>query len=815
MGQRIYLDNDWEFTQQFDDDLIQGNFDRASLTQVRLPHTTAELPFHYFDEHEYQMLCGYVRHIYGEKEWAGKTVLLTFEAVGHDATVYLNGKKICENHCGYTAFTTDLTEHLKLGEDNLLVVRVDSRESLNVPHFGFVIDYMNYGGIYRDVYLTINNPAYIRDVFVTTRLADRYYEDLGEEKPFLRAHASKTLSRIEITGAGTDFVLRQSIRKKGEEDWQVLGEVATTPVETGACELTFSIGDVELWDVTHPVLYEMKTEFCDGSGGVCDEVITTFGFRKAVFKKNGFYLNGRKLKIRGLNRHQSYAYVGYAMPDSMQEFDAILLKEELGVNAVRTSHYPQKQSFIDKCDELGLLVFTEFPGWQHIGDDDWKEQAVENVRTMVTQYRNHPSIILWGVRINESVDDDPFYERTNKMAHVLDPSRQTGGVRCYKKGSFLEDVFTYNDFSHEGKKKGCEKKSDVTSDTERPYLISEYNGHMYPTKAYDWEEHRMEHAKRHANVLDEVARQEDISGSFGWCMFDYNTHKDFGSGDRICYHGVMDMFRNPKQAAFVYAMQQDEKPVLELSSSMDIGEHPGCNRGDIFIYTNADSVRMYKNDVFIREFYAGDSPYKNLRHGPIPVNDYIGNLLEEKENMPKAQADAVKDLLNEVARVGLYGMSKTMYLKAGRLMVQYHMKMTDAVELYNRYIGDWGGASTTYRFEAIRGGEVVKTLTKTPMTKTCLQVKVSHTELAETHTYDVAAVRFMLTDENGNQLPFANDPVTLEATGAIELIGPSVVSLQGGMFGCYVKTKGQAGDGKLKLSLQNGETKEVEFTVSV
>ncbi|MCR5337035.1 MAG: glycoside hydrolase family 2 protein, partial [Lachnospiraceae bacterium] len=645
--------------------------------------------------------------------------------------------------------------------------------------------------------------------------ADRYYEDLGEEKPFLRAHASKTLSRIEITGAGTDFVLRQSIRKKGEEDWQVLGEVATTPVETGACELTFSIGDVELWDVTHPVLYEMKTEFCDGSGGVCDEVITTFGFRKAVLKKNGFYLNGRKLKIRGLNRHQSYAYVGYAMPDSMQEYDAILLKEELGVNAVRTSHYPQKQSFIDKCDELGLLVFTEFPGWQYIGDDDWKEQAVENVRTMVTQYRNHPSIILWGVRINESVDDDPFYERTNKMAHVLDPSRQTGGVRCYKKGSFLEDVFTYNDFSHEGKKKGCDKKSDVTSDNERPYLISEYNGHMYPTKAFDWEEHRMEHAKRHANVLDEVAKQEDISGSFGWCMFDYNTHKDFGSGDRICYHGVMDMFRNPKQAAFVYAMQQDEKPVLELSSTMDIGEHPGCNRGDIFIYTNADSVRMYKNDVFIREFYAGDSPYTNLRHGPIPVNDYIGNLLEEKENMPKAQAQAVKDLLNEVARVGLYGMSKTMYLKAGRLMVQYHMKMTDAVELYNRYIGDWGGASTTYRFEAIRGGEVVKTLTKTPMTKTCLQVKVSHTELVETHTYDVAAVRFMLTDENGNQLPFANDPVTLETTGAIELIGPSVVSLQGGMFGCYVKTKGQEGEGKLTLSMQNGERKEIDFTVSI
>lgn len=98
---------------------------------------------------------------------------------------------------------------------------------------------------------------------------------------------------------------------------------------------------------------------------------------------------------------------------------------------------------------------------------------------------------------------------------------------------------------------------------------------MFPTKPFDDEEHRTEHAIRHANVLNAVAQEPDIAGSFGWCMFDYNTHKDFGSGDRICYHGVMDMFRNPKLAAAVYSSQQEDTPVLELSSSMDIGEHPG------------------------------------------------------------------------------------------------------------------------------------------------------------------------------------------------------------------------------------------------
>ena len=124
------------------------------------------------------------------------------------------------------------------------------------------------------------------------------------------------------------------------------------------------------------------------------------------------------------------------MPESMQRMDADILKYELGVNAVRTSHYPQSHYFIDQCDRIGLLVFMEIPGWQHIGDEAWKDRAVINVRDMVMQYRNHTSIILWGVRINESQDDDDFYRRTNAVAHELDPSRPTGGVRAHKRAAF-------------------------------------------------------------------------------------------------------------------------------------------------------------------------------------------------------------------------------------------------------------------------------------------------------------------------------------------------------------------------------------------
>ena len=828
---RVYLNNDWKFSETFNQSMAAADYNDGSMTSVRIPHTVKETAYHYFDEHEYQMVSGYRKVLNAPESWKDKVILLTFEGIAHDAAVFVNGVEIVQHHCGYTAFTADISSCLKYGEDNIIAVRCDSRENLNVPPFGFVIDYMTYGGIYRDVYIDIKEKTYIKDAFISTKLAEKYEED-----GIRRVKASQLVTRLEISGFVNGLVARQYLRKTGsDEDYILLSEVSLDELppkeaavgKASVSKMTYEIislsGDVELWDIENPARYDVKTELAkqkDITGksdelDVLDSNETKIGFRRAQFKVSGFYLNGRKVKIRGLNRHQSYAYVGYAMPRSMQIFDAKLLKEKLGLNAVRTSHYPQSQYFIDKCDELGLLVFTEIPGWQHIGDNEWKDQAVQNVRDMVIQYRNHPSIILWGVRINESVDDDEFYTRTNAVCHELDPTRQTGGVRCYKKGSFLEDVYTYNDFSHSGDNKGADKKSDVTSNMDKPYLISEYNGHMYPTKAFDWEEHRMEHMKRHANVLDEVAKQSDIAGSFGWCMFDYNTHKDFGSGDRICYHGVMDMFRNPKLAAAVYAIQQDKAPVLALSSSMDIGEHPGCNRGDVFILTNADSVKMYKNDRFIKEYKSSDSEYENLAHGPIRVDDYIGEAIAEGEpEMSAKQAEDLKALLNEVARVGLYGMSKKMMAKAGYFSVKYRMSMTDAVEMYNKYVGDWGGESTVYRFEALKDREIAKELTVAPMTTCKLDCNVSHTSLHEGYSYDVAAVRIKEVDDYGNILPFANDPITLSTVGPIEIIGPSIISLQGGMGGTYVKTTGKLGEAKLVISSVYGDTETITFKIS-
>lgn len=753
----IAFNNDWLFTENFD-----AGFDEA--VSVRLPHTAKEIPYNYINCRDYQMVCGYRKIFTAPGDWQGKKLILRFDGAAHEATVFCNGERVGYHACGYTAFCVDITDLVRLGGENVIDVRLDTRESLNIPPFGFVIDYLCYGGLYREVTLEVKEPEYIKEVLI---------ENTGLRE--IRVRISS-----ECGSLVTDIVDNS-------------GAVISSAVGK-AFEL--NVPEAELWSVDSPALYTALVRAMRG-GECVDEKRLRFGFRTVKFKSDGFYLNGERLKIRGLNRHQSYAYVGYAMPRSVQELDAEILKNELGVNAVRTSHYPQSQHFISRCDELGLLVFTEIPGWQHIGDEDWKRQAVKNTDEMVRQYMHHPSIMLWGVRINESQDCDELYRRTNAVAHTLDSGRQTSGVRYIEKSRLLEDVYAYNDFSHCGDNAGLKPKKSVTAKKHNGYLVSECNGHMFPTKSFDDERHRLDHALRHAKVLDAMYADDDISGIFPWCMFDYNTHQDFGSGDGICYHGVMDMFRNPKLASAVYASQSEDKPCCVVSSSMDIGEHPAGDIGRVYVFTNADCVRLYKDGVFVREFAPSREEYPALPHPPVIIDDFIGELLITQEGFDEKTAAAVKECLLAVAKFGPSSLPPKILAKFARLMLLKGFKFSDGVELYGKYIGNWGGEATKWRFDAVKGGKLICSVTRSPGQRVHLEVSTSKTQLCEGDTYDAAAVRIRAVDEHGNLAPYWQEPVILKCSGPIMLIGPEIISLKGGSGGCYVKTCGSSGSAEL------------------
>lgn len=770
----ISLCSGWQFAESWSEEFLSG---AGEAEDVRLPHTVRELPLHYAGPEDYEMLCGYRRVLHIPAEYEGKRLFLQFDGAAHIASVFVNGRETVTHRCGYTAFRVEITGLVRYGADNLVAVRLDCTENPAIPPFGFVIDYLTYGGLYREVWLEVREQAYIEDIFVTTPAAGRV--------------------RAVLTVSGG----QQHVRLRVLD-----GEVCLAECGGDGSEFDVSVPNAAQWSPEHPKLYTLEAMLDNG-----DTQRVSFGFRTAEFRADGLYLNGERVFMRGLNRHQSYPYIGYAAPESLQREDARILKHELGCNAVRTSHYPQSRYFIDECDREGLLVFTELPGWQHIGGEEWKAQAVENVREMIMQYRNHPSIVLWGVRINESVDDDDLYRRTNALAHELDPSRATSGVRYLEKSSLLEDVYSYNDFSHCGDNAGVKPKRKVTPDMNRALIVSEHNGHMFPTKSFDPWEKRQAQALRHARVLNDAAADGEHAGCFGWCMFDYPTHKDFGSGDRVCYHGVMDAFRNPKTAAALYASQSGETPVLEVGSPMDIGDYAAGNTGRVYVFTNADEVALYKNDRYVTSFRP--SGWSGLTHGPILADDTIGCLLNTQEGFTGAKEKLLHDCLVSAGKHGLANMPLGDKLKMLRCMAMYKLTFADGVKLYGKYVGNWGGEATRWRFDGIRDGRTVASCTRAPGKHLHIEARVSSTALTERASYDMAAVRIRLLDEYGNTASYAQLPVELETDGVIGIAGPHTVTAEGGMCGTYVRSLGRAGSGTLTLRVQGLESVKIEFTV--
>lgn len=767
MNDRKYLNNEWKFSEDAETD--------ASVS-VRIPHTCKEFPYHYFNESKCQMRCKYERPLFILDEWKGKTLLLTFEGAAHNAEVFINDEPVYEHRCGYTAFTIDITDCVEYGKSNRIRVILDTRESLNIPPFGEHSDFLAYGGIYRDVYLDVKEKMHIQDVYVRTHF------------PSGRAQA---ISRVKVANPEPAVQIRQGIRLHGSDnDYTDVGYVSATKGT-----MAFSMGSIRRWEPDDPVLYDLRTELL-AEGKVVDTVITRVGFREAEFRKDGFYLNGKKIKLRGLCRSQAFPYVGYAMPDSMQIEDANILKNELGVNAVRAANYPQSPAFLNRCDELGLLVICEIPGSRYIGNIKWKNQELQNTKEMILQNRNHPSIILWSIRVGESEEDDDFNRRISGLARKLDPDRATTGVHRKPKEHMAEDVYAYNDFAAGLNGAACRRKSDVVSDMEKPYLISAFGGVSYPAKSGDDEARRLGQALLYSNVLHDVEQHVDVLGSFGWNMTDYNAHQNYGSGDRICYHGVMDMFRNPKLAAAAYQIYRDEVPVLELSSSLSFGENPMHSLGDVYAYTNADALRTYRNGEPIQE-------YEVTKGMPVRIDDFIGNCLEAESDFTEEQRKEIRNQLNHKACTGSF-------MEVREKKGFFGGKKTESVDestlnrLYEKYILGNTGLVPEYRFDGVKDGRVVSSITRVPMKMHDLEIRVSATELREDKTYDVASVRFRALDENGNILPYANNPLALKAEGSIDLIGPKFITLQGGMGGTYVRTNGKMGMGKLMISgLQN------------
>ena len=724
------MNRNWRYSAHPGEEAHSKDFDDTGFERVAIPHANVRLPWHGFDEKSYEFVSIYRRHFKLPEEARGKRVFVDFEAAMTASAVWINGTRVGEYRGGYTPFFFELTAHLDFDGENVLALELDSHERGDIPPFGGEIDYLTFGGIYREVFLRVVPGTFIENVFVRAKNALGAHPSV-EVDCFLE-HLEPLRDALTL-----DAELLDGERSLARSSERVPPSKVSTEVVAHTVHLDH-LNDIKLWNLEQPNLYSVRVRLQRGTE-VLDEDSRRFGFREAHFTDHGFELNGKVFKLRGLDRHQTFPFVGQAMPGRCQRRDAQILRKQLKCNIVRTSHYPQSRHFLDACDEAGLLVLEELPGWQHIGDQGWKELSIDNVRRMIRRDWNHPSIVLWGVRINESRDDHDLYSRTNALAHQLDPTRQTGGIRDSQESEFLEDVFTMNDFGFPLKPPNHSR-----------YLNTEFVGHTYPTKTIDNVERITEHTIRHARVHDQLASNPQYAGGIGWCAFDYNTHANFGSGDRLCYHGVSDIFREPKPAAGFYKSQCDpaEEVVLEPAFHWARGdESVGFSKA--VVCSNCDHLKFYVGGKLVREAEPDREQFGHLRYAPFVV--HLGEFFDKWGDL----------------RIEGYIQGKQVIAKnySGKGVDRRFDLLPDDQEL----IGD--GADST-------------------------------------------RVVLRVTDEFGAIRPLANDAVRLELEGPADVIGDNPFSLIGGTGAVWIRAKEQPGRVRLKAIHPQLGTRVVEIEIA-
>lgn len=701
------LNRNWRFSPVGVAGAEAASFDDSGWERVTIPHANVRTPWHSFDERCYQFISVYRRRFKLPEQARGRRVFVDFEGVMTASIVWLNGVRLGEYLGGFTPFSFELTPHLDSSADNVLTVEVDSRERPDIPPFGYQLDYLTFGGIYREVALRVVEQSFIENIFVQPA------QVLGKQ-PGLDVDCFIQLDQQPAAGLRVQVEVLDGERVIARQSASV-----SSPV----CKVRFDrLPAVQLWSLDQPHLYKARVRLLKG-GQALDQDERRFGFRSAQFTEHGFELNGKPVKLRGLNRHQTFPFVGAAMPARVQRRDAQILRKDFKCNIVRTSHYPQSRHFLDACDELGLLVLEEIPGWQHIGDAAWKQLAVDNVGRMIRRDWNHPSIVLWGVRINESSDDHEFYARTNATARQLDPTRATGGIRAFKESELLEDVFTINDFGW-----------PLRPPDHPRYLNTEFVGHTYNTRSTDNGDRLIEHALRHARIHDQLASDARYAGGLGWCAFDYNTHGDFGSGDRICYHGVADIFREPKRAAGFYRSQcpPSEEIVVEPAIHWSPSDQAG-GMMRLVVCSNCEQLKIFVADKLVRE---GGPDRKQFPHLTWPP---------------------------------------------------FVFEMFDVVE-------SWGDL----RIEGYIGNQrvIVRQYAGDGVDKQWMLAADATSLIAD--GADCTRLAFRVTDQFGNVRPLANEPIMLTLEGPGEIIGDNPFVLVGGVGAVWIRAGEQPGTIRIK-----------------
>ncbi|MFT3867960.1 MAG: glycoside hydrolase family 2 TIM barrel-domain containing protein [Nibricoccus sp.] len=556
MLQIFKLDRGWNFRR------LNSSGVAEPAAQVDLPHSAATVNV---DGHGHWFgICEYRRTVQIAPPAADSRIVLHVGAAMHTAEVLVDGLSIARHSGGYLPFEVDLTAPLHDGRSHELTIKIDNRDNLDVPPgkpFAD-LDFCWYGGLYREVELRVYPPVHITDAVAAGEVAGGglFVKTLRasetEAVVAVKTHVRNTSATNQMPVVVVEFLFGGEVAATGR-----CPALALAAGAAAHAEIELTLRNPRLWCPFKPSLYQVRVTVLDSGGAVLDQRTERFGVRRIAFSRSGgFVINGRRVRLRGTNRHQEYPYLGYALPRAAQVRDAKRIKEA-GFDYVRLSHYPQSPDFLDACDELGLVVMNAIPGWQFIGGEKFREACYQNARDVIRRDRNHPCIVLWELSLNETDMPEDFMARLHAIGHEEMPgdqmftcgwmdrydvyihSRQHGEMHRWRNADKALVVAEYGDWEFYACNHGFDQKTGAG------LHAAWSNSRQFRSSG---ERGQRQQATNHIVALnDTLSSPAVLDGQ--WTVFDYAR----GYHPVRAATGVMDVFRLPKYSYHFYRSQRD------------------------------------------------------------------------------------------------------------------------------------------------------------------------------------------------------------------------------------------------------------------
>ena len=581
------------------------DFDDSAWEVVSLPHGIEYLPVEASGCANYQGIVWYRKHFTPSDELKGKRLFLHFEAIMGKSEVYLNGKLIKKHYGGYLPVIADITDGIEWDSENVIAVKADNSDDPTYPvgKPQSLLDYTYFGGIYRDCWLIAHNDVFITNANYENEVAGGglfiSYDRVSEESAIinLKAHIrNQSSKRQKIT---IEFQLKE---KEGKT---VLTTAKSLTVQRGKANYAVSSMKVDapkLWSPETPYLYYLDILVKDASGQTIDGYRQRLGIRSIEFKQTeGLWLNGKPYegKIMGTNRHQDFAVLGNALPNSLQWRDAKKLRDA-GLKVIRT-HYVIDPAFMDACDELGLFALVEVPGWQFWNDEPiFAERIYSDIRNMIRIHRNHASLFFWEPILNET--RYPEYFAKNALDICNEEYPYPYSTAACDHGAAGDSYYSL-----------LLRPIDSKLSPDKTYFIREWGDNVDDWNAQNsdsrvarnWGEVPMLLQAAHYANPDYPAlcyeticqKPRQIVGACFWHSFDHQRgyHAD------PFYGGIMDAFRQPKFSYYMFMSQRSPKksdliadngPMIYIAHELT-----PFSPKDVTVHSNCDEVRLtvFKN----------------------------------------------------------------------------------------------------------------------------------------------------------------------------------------------------------------------------